>query len=131
MTPYLDTIRRAKTMIFIARGTSYNAALSVHPLFEQYSRYRICLEVARDFNGRKPVIFRSDCYIFILHTGETANTLISLGYCRKAGDFYVAVCNTTGSSVSRQPDCGIHLNAGVEMELLRLKPIRVRLFVYC
>jgi glucosamine--fructose-6-phosphate aminotransferase (isomerizing) len=121
MSPFLETIRQAKTIMFIACGTSYNAALAVRPLFERYTRQRVFVEVACDFNDRRPVIFRDDCCVFISQSGETADTLVALDHCRKSGAFCVGINNTPGSSVSRQTHCGIHLNAGVEIGVASTK----------
>jgi glucosamine--fructose-6-phosphate aminotransferase (isomerizing) len=121
MSAHFEEILRAHTIIFIACGTSYNAALSVRPLFEQYTRQRIVVEVASDFNDRKPVIFRDDCCIFISQSGETADTMVALEYCKRAGAFCVGINNTPGSSISRQTHCGIHLNAGVEIGVASTK----------
>lgn len=118
---YLDVILQSRTIMFIACGTSYNAALSIRPLFEQYTDKRILVEVASDFNDRKPVIFRDDVCVFISQSGETADTLVSLEYCLKSGAFCIGINNTPGSSISRQTHCGIHLNAGVEIGVASTK----------
>lgn len=119
--PYLETLRQAKSIIFLGCGTSYHAALAVRPLFEQYTRQRIFVEVASDFNDRKPVIFRNDICILISQSGETADTLAALDLCRRAGAFCVGINNTPGSSLSRGTDCGVHLNSGAEVGVASTK----------
>ncbi|EAY14007.1 glucosamine--fructose-6-phosphate aminotransferase, isomerizing family protein [Trichomonas vaginalis G3] len=121
MIPHIDTIKNSKYLIFIACGTSYNAALAVRPLFEQYTKQRIFVEVASDFNDRKPVIFRDDVCVFLSQSGETADTLTALEYCKSAGAFCVGINNTPGSSISRGTHCGIHLNAGIEIGVASTK----------
>lgn len=121
MIPHIDTIQKSKYIIFIACGTSYNAALAVRPHFEQYTKHRIFVEVASDFNDRKPVIFRDDVCVFLSQSGETADTLMALEYCRNRGAFCVGINNTPGSSISRGTACGIHLNAGVEIGVASTK----------
>jgi glucosamine--fructose-6-phosphate aminotransferase (isomerizing) len=115
LIPYLSTLRRAKYFLFIGCGTSYHAALAIRPLFEQFCEQRIQLEIASDFNDRKPVIFRDDVCFFISQSGETADTLIALNYCKKNGAFCIGINNSPGSSLSRNTECGVHLNAGVEI----------------
>lgn len=119
--PNLDTIKQAKYIMFIACGTSYHAALAVRPLFEQYTKQRIFVEVASDFNDRKPVIFRDDICVFISQSGETADTLVALEHCKNSGAFCIGINNTPGSSLSRGTDCGIHLNAGNEIGVASTK----------
>ncbi|KAK8878102.1 Glucosamine--fructose-6-phosphate aminotransferase 1 [Tritrichomonas musculus] len=119
--PHLHVIQNCKTLRFIGCGSSYNACVAVRPLFEQFTNRRIILEVASDFNDRKPTIFRDDCNIFISQSGETADTLVSLDYCRKEGSFCIGVTNTPGSSLSRNTDCSIFMNAGTEIGVASTK----------
>jgi glucosamine--fructose-6-phosphate aminotransferase (isomerizing) len=44
----VDTVRKARSILFIACGTSYNVPLAVRPLFEKYTRQRIFVEVSSD-----------------------------------------------------------------------------------
>lgn len=49
--------------------------------------------------------------------GETADTLLALRYCKDRRALTVGVTNTVGSSISRETDCGVHINAGPEIDL--------------
>lgn len=118
---HLNTIQNCDTFRFIGCGSSFNVAVSVRPLFEEFTNRRIILEVASDFNDRKPTVFRSDCCIFISQSGETADTLVSLDHCRSSGAFCIGVTNTPGSSLSRNTDCSIFLNAGAEIGVASTK----------
>ena len=118
---HLDTIQNCNTFRFIGCGSSYNVSVSVRPLFEQYTNRRIILEIASDFNDRKPTVFRDECCIFISQSGETADTLVSLEICRSSGAFCIGVTNTPGSSLSRNTDCSIFLNAGTEIGVASTK----------
>jgi glucosamine--fructose-6-phosphate aminotransferase (isomerizing) len=54
-------------------------------------------------------------------TGETADTLNALRYCKKRGALVVGVTNTVGSSISRETHCGVHINAGPEIGVASTK----------
>jgi len=58
---------------------------------------------------------------FISQSGETADTLIALRYCKQRGALIVGVTNTVGSSVCRESHCGIHINAGPEIGVASTK----------
>ena len=47
--------------------------------------------------------------------GETADTLHALRICKKKGSLTVGITNTVGSTISRETDCGVHCNAGIEI----------------
>lgn len=54
-------------------------------------------------------------------TGETADTLNALRYCKSRGALVVGITNTVGSSISRETHCGVHINAGPEIGVASTK----------
>jgi len=54
-------------------------------------------------------------------SGETADSLLALRYCKQRGALIVGVTNTVGSSISRESHCGIHINAGPEIGVASTK----------
>lgn len=54
-------------------------------------------------------------------SGETADTLMALKYCKQRGSLNVGITNTVGSSISRDTDCGVHINAGPEIGVASTK----------
>lgn len=53
--------------------------------------------------------------------GETADTLMALRYCKDRRALTVGITNTVGSSISRDTDCGVHINAGPEIGVASTK----------
>ncbi|XP_048513338.1 glutamine--fructose-6-phosphate aminotransferase [isomerizing] 2-like isoform X3 [Athalia rosae] len=58
---------------------------------------------------------------FYLPTGETADTLMALRYCKGRGALIVGITNTVGSSICRESHCGVHINAGPEIGVASTK----------
>lgn len=56
-------------------------------------------------------------------SGETADTLMALRYCKKNGALTVGITNTVGSSICRETNCGVHVNAGPEIGVASTKVI--------
>jgi len=56
-----------------------------------------------------------------LLSGETADTLMALNYCKNRGALIVGITNTVGSSICRSSDCGVHINAGPEIGVASTK----------
>lgn len=56
--------------------------------------------------------------------GETADSLMALRYCKERGALTVGITNTVGSSISRETDCGVHINAGPEVGVASTKVSR-------
>lgn len=118
---YLTEIKRCRRLIFIACGTSYHSAVATRQLMEELTELPVVVELASDFLDRNTPIFRDDVCFFISQSGETADTILALRYCKSRGALIVGVTNTVGSSISRESHCGIHINAGPEIGVASTK----------
>lgn len=79
------------------------------------------IELASDFLDRVTPIFRDDVCFFVSQSGETADTLMALRYCKQRGALIVGITNTVGSSICRESHCGVHINAGPEIGVASTK----------
>lgn len=118
---HIPMIRRCRRLIFIACGTSFHSALATRQLMEELTELPVMVELASDFLDRQTPIFRDDVAFFISQSGETADTLNALRYCKTKGALVVGVTNTVGSSISRDTHCGVHINAGPEIGVASTK----------
>ncbi len=118
---YISEIKRCRRLIFIACGTSYHSAVATRQLLEELTELPVVVELASDFLDRNTPIFRDDVCFFISQSGETADTILALRYCKQRGALIVGITNTVGSSISRESHCGIHINAGPEIGVASTK----------
>jgi len=118
---YITEIKRCRRLIFIACGTSYHSAVATRQLLEELTELPVVVELASDFLDRATPIFRDDVCFFISQSGETADTILALRYCKSRGSLIVGITNTVGSSISRESHCGIHINAGPEIGVASTK----------
>lgn len=121
LSAYLNTIRRCRRIIMIACGTSYHSCMATRAIFEELTEIPIAVELASDFLDRKSPVFRDDTCVFVSQSGETADTMLALQYCIERGALTVGIVNSVGSSISRQTDCGVHINAGPEIGVASTK----------
>ena len=68
---------------------------------------------------------RCECF-----PGETADTLMALRYCKERRALTVGITNTVGSSISRETDCGVHINAGPEIGVASTKVIAAQCLTF-
>ena len=94
-------------------------------LLEELTELPVMVELASDFLDRQTPIFRDDVCFFISQSGETADTLMALRYCKQRGALIVGVTNTVGSSICRESHCGVHINAGPEIGVASTKVCRI------
>ncbi|KAJ7421984.1 Glutamine--fructose-6-phosphate aminotransferase [isomerizing] 2 [Willisornis vidua] len=118
---HLKEIRRCRRLIIIGCGTSYHAAVATRQVLEELTELPVMVELASDFLDRNTPVFRDDVCFFISQSGETADTLMALRYCKEHRALTVGITNTVGSSISRETDCGVHINAGPEIGVASTK----------
>ncbi|XP_068596874.1 glutamine--fructose-6-phosphate aminotransferase [isomerizing] 2 [Brachionichthys hirsutus] len=118
---HLKEIKRCKRLILIGCGTSFHAAVATRQLLEELTELPVMVELASDFLDRNTPVFRDDVCFFISQSGETADTLMALRYCKKHSALTVGITNTVGSSICRETDCGVHINAGPEIGVASTK----------
>jgi len=118
---YMQEIRRCRRLLLIGCGTSYHSAIATRQLLEELTELPVMVDLASDFLDRNTPIFRDDVCFFISQSGETADSLLALRYCKQRGALIVGLTNTVGSSICRESHCGIHINAGPEIGVASTK----------
>ncbi|XP_061786004.1 glutamine--fructose-6-phosphate aminotransferase [isomerizing] 2 isoform X1 [Nerophis lumbriciformis] len=118
---HLKEIKRCRRLILIGCGTSFHAAVATRQILEELTELPVMVELASDFLDRNTPVFRDDVSFFISQSGETADTLMALRYCKDRGALTVGITNTVGSSICRVTDCGVHINAGPEIGVASTK----------
>jgi len=118
---YVPEIRRCRRLLMIACGTSFHSAIATRQLLEELTELPVMIDLASDFLDRSTPIFRDDVCFFISQSGETADTLSALRYCKARGALIVGITNTVGSTICRESHCGVHINAGPEIGVASTK----------
>ncbi|XP_034938830.1 glutamine--fructose-6-phosphate aminotransferase [isomerizing] 2-like isoform X2 [Chelonus insularis] len=121
ITDYIPEIKRCRRLMLIGCGTSYHSAIATRQLLEELTELPVMVELASDFLDRNTPVFRDDVCFFISQSGETADTLMALRYCKGRGALIVGITNTVGSSICRESHCGVHINAGPEIGVASTK----------
>ncbi|XP_072439256.1 glutamine--fructose-6-phosphate aminotransferase [isomerizing] 1-like isoform X3 [Chiloscyllium punctatum] len=117
----IKEIRRCRRLLIIACGTSYHSGLATRQILEELTELPVTVELSSDFLDRSTPVFRDDVCFFLSQSGETADTLMALRYCKGRRTLTVGITNTVGSSISRETDCGVHINAGPEIGVASTK----------
>jgi len=120
------TIRRVS---LVACGTACYAATVARYWFEQIAGIPADVDVASEFRYREPPIEPGTLAIFVSQSGETADTLAALRYCRDKADQLAAVINVPESSIAREADAVLPILAGVEVGVASTKAFTCQLMV--
>jgi hypothetical protein len=87
-----------------ACGTAYLRRLVGKYWFERYARLPVDIDVASEFRYREMPFSKKSAAFFVSQSGETADTLASLRYCRKEGVPIGAIVNVRESTMARESD---------------------------
>ena len=110
-----------------ACGTAYLAGLISKYWFERYARLPVDIDVASEFRYREMPLSKNDAALFVSQSGETADTLASLRYCRKAGMTIGAIVNVRESTMARESDVILPTLAGPEIGVASTKAFTCQL----
>ena len=112
-----------------ACGTAYLSGLVGKYWFERYARLPVEIDVASEFRYRELPLSPSQAALFISQSGETADTLASLRYCKEQGLKIGAVVNVKESTIARESDAIYPILAGPEIGVASTKAFTCQLAV--
>ncbi|MBL1404379.1 MAG: glutamine--fructose-6-phosphate transaminase (isomerizing) [Rhizobiales bacterium] len=116
-------------MAISACGTAYYAGLIAKYWFEKYARLPVDIDVASEFRYREMPLPKNGFALFISQSGETADTLASLRYCKEGGMHIGAVVNVVESTIARESDVIFRTLAGPEIGVASTKAFTCQLSV--
>ncbi len=90
--------------------------------FERLARLPVEIDVASEFRYREMPLSKTGAALFISQSGETADTLASLRYCKQEGLKIGAVVNVKESTIARESDAVFPIMAGPRSALPRPRP---------
>ncbi|EDQ32891.1 glucosamine--fructose-6-phosphate aminotransferase (isomerizing) [Hoeflea phototrophica DFL-43] len=112
-----------------ACGTAYYAGLIGKYWFERFARLPVEIDVASEFRYREMPLTGRMAAMFISQSGETADTLASLRYCRDHSLPIGAVVNVRESTIARESDAVFPTLAGPEIGVASTKAFTCQLSV--
>src|SRR5690606_33557423 len=85
------------------------------------------VDVASEFRYRRPALSKNALALFISQSGETADTLAALRYCKERGLKTLAIVNVPDSSIAREADVVMPTLAGPEIGVASTKAFTCQL----
>jgi glucosamine--fructose-6-phosphate aminotransferase (isomerizing) len=120
---------RLPRLTITACGTAFYAGLVAKYWFERYARLPVEIDIASEFRYREAPLPEGGVALFISQSGETADTLASLRYCRAQGQKIVSIVNVPQSSIARESDIILPTLAGPEIGVASTKAFTCQLSV--
>ncbi len=108
-------------LTLIACGTASYAGHVAKYWFEQIAQMPCEIDIASEFRYRSPVLSPRGLAMVISQSGETADTLAALRYCKEKGQTTIALVNVMTSTMAREADIAIPIDAGPEIGVASTK----------
>ena len=112
-----------------ACGTAYYAALIAKYWIESLARIPVDIDIASEFRYREALMLKGECAIFVSQSGETADTLAALRYCKNEGQKILSIVNVLESTIARESEVVLQTFAGPEIGVASTKAFTTQLTV--
>jgi len=111
----------------IACGTAYYAGSIARYAFEKLAGLPVDVEVASEFRYRAPAMTPGTLAVAVSQSGETADTLAALRWCKEQGLRTAALVNVHTSTMAREADILWPTHAGPEIGVASTKAFTAQL----
>ena len=111
----------------IACGTAYYAGSIARYAFEKIAGLPVDVEVASEFRYRTPALTPGTLAVAVSQSGETADTLAALRWCKEQGLMTAALVNVHSSTMAREADLLWPTHAGPEIGVASTKAFTAQL----
>lgn len=110
-----------------ACGTASYAGLAAKYWFERIARLPTEVDIASEFRYREAPLSRNGLAIVVSQSGETADTLAALRYCKSQGQHTLAIVNVPESTIARESELVFRTFAGPEIGVASTKAFTCQL----
>ena len=118
---------RVPKIAIAACGTAFYAGLIAKYWLEKIARVPVDLDIASEFRYRDVPMPEGGLALFISQSGETADTLAALRFCRKQGQHIASLLNVAESTMARESDIVLRTLAGPEIGVCSTKAFTTQL----
>ncbi len=110
-----------------ACGTASYAGHAAKYWFEKVARLPTEVDIASEFRYREAPMTKNGVAIVISQSGETADTLAALRYCKSQGQHTIAIINVPESTIARESELVLRTYAGPEIGVASTKAFTCQL----
>ncbi|HVY41398.1 MAG TPA: glutamine--fructose-6-phosphate transaminase (isomerizing) [Hyphomicrobiaceae bacterium] len=110
-----------------ACGTAYYAGLVAKYWLERFARVPVEIDIASELRYREAPLPDGGLAVFVSQSGETADTLATLRYCKANAQRIVSIVNVRTSTIARESDAILPTLAGPEIGVASTKAFTCQL----
>ncbi len=114
----------------VACGTSLHAAMVGKYLIEDFCGISVDVEPSSEYIYRKTITDKNTLVIGVSQSGETADTITAVRQAKSKGSHILIVTNRPDSTMAREADSLIPVNAGIEVSVAATKSYMAQLISF-
>ena len=124
-----EAIRSAKGTFLIGCGTAGKACMAAEYFFSVVAHHHVNVSPASEFKLYHHFLKPESLVIAVSQSGETADVLEAMRVAKEAGSKVLAIVNVEGSTIARDADYTLLINAGPERAVASTKALTGQLAV--
>ena len=99
-------------------------------MIEKYLNIETKVELASEFRYKKNFLTQDSLVILVSQSGETADTIASLRLVKENKVATLGIVNVVGSTIARESDKVIYINAGCEIAVATTKAFALQVLTF-
>ena len=116
-----------ENITIVACGTSYHAGLMAKYWIEEFFPMFVDVDIASEYRYRRPCFKKGGLAVFLSQSGETADTLAALRFCKNNGQKILSIVNVVQSTIARESDAVLYTQAGAEICVASTKSLTAQM----
>ena len=125
-----EIIKNLNRIQVVACGTSMHAAMVGKYILEDFCGISVDVEPSSEFIYRKTTTNEKTLVIGVSQSGETADTITAVKQSKKLGSHILIITNRPDSTMAREADSLIPVNAGIEVSVAATKSYMAQLLSF-
>lgn len=114
----------------IACGTSLHAALVGKYLIEEFTGIPVDVEASSEYIYKRAIVGEDSLTIGVSQSGETADTITAIKQAKAMGSHILVITNRPDSTMARDADSLLPVNAGFEVSVAATKSYSAQLLAF-
>lgn len=125
-----ESLKNLDRIQIIACGTSLHAALVGKYLIEEFIGIPVDVEASSEYIYKRVISNKNSLTIGVSQSGETADTITALRLAKEKGSHILVITNRPDSTMAREADSLLPINAGFEVSVAATKSYTAQLLAF-
>ncbi len=118
-----DAIKNAEGTFLVGCGTAHKACMAAEYFFSVVAEHHVNVTSAGEFKVHHHFLKPESLLIVVSQSGETADVLEAMNIAKSKGSKVLAIVNVEGSTIDREADYTLLINAGPERAVASTKAL--------